>query len=424
MSRPPFLVLSFLFCACVSGEAPVRAQEDCFETIAPNYTQTDVAALIHIQSADDVASIRNRLIDFIWRGNGFPQSTQVQQVGLEPNLSGWGPLESYDRLTIAMDLGFESVLYHLRPPQRSGRLVIFHQGHSKRWTENGGDTAVKAFLSKGFSVLICQMPLFGENSGPAGIGRHNDMAGLVTTTLNPIKFFMEPVAIGLNHVLKAFSYRDVAMIGISGGGWTTTLYAAIDPRIRLSFPVAGSYPLYLRTEPCGKKYDAATGSRNDVGDWEQYYSELYALASYPDLYILGSYGPGRGQLQVLNQYDACCFGGIRSRTYEKTVTDAVAKLGQGWFDVFVDDSHRSHMISQHALDTVILNQFSPRLTDLAIEGTVDDPAISSVDVNGTPAAVISGTFRATRPTASGQISVTATDSHGNTATRTLGIRAR
>ena len=37
------------------------------------------------------------------------------------------------------------------------------------------------------------------------------------------------------------------MAGLSGGGWTTTLYAAIDPSIRYSFPVAGTIPLYLRT---------------------------------------------------------------------------------------------------------------------------------------------------------------------------------
>ena len=36
------------------------------------------------------------------------------------------------------------------------------------------------------------------------------------------------------------------MIGISGGGWTTTVYPAIDTRISESFSVAGSLPLSLR----------------------------------------------------------------------------------------------------------------------------------------------------------------------------------
>ena len=36
------------------------------------------------------------------------------------------------------------------------------------------------------------------------------------------------------------------MIGLSGGGWTTTVAAAIDPRVGLSIPVAGSLPFDMR----------------------------------------------------------------------------------------------------------------------------------------------------------------------------------
>jgi len=67
---------------------------------------------------------------------------------------------------------------------------------------------------------------------------------------------------------------------IPGGGWTTTLYAAIDPTIRCSFPVAGSIPLYLRT-------------KGSVGDREQFEPSFYSIAGYPDLYVLGAHGRGR-----------------------------------------------------------------------------------------------------------------------------------
>src|SRR5206468_1063956 len=67
-----------------------------------------------------------------------------------------------------------------------------------------------------------------------------------------LKFFLEPVATCL-HYLKTRSaaddfpvYQDFSMAGLSGGGWTTTVYAAIDPTIKYSFPVAGSIPLHLR----------------------------------------------------------------------------------------------------------------------------------------------------------------------------------
>lgn len=55
-------------------------------------------------------------------------------------------------------------------------------------------------------------------------------------TGSPIKFFLEPTAETLNY-LKAQGYADFAMTGLSGGGWTTMLYSAIDPTIRQSFPV-------------------------------------------------------------------------------------------------------------------------------------------------------------------------------------------
>ena len=32
------------------------------------------------------------------------------------------------------------------------------------------------------------------------------------------------------------------MVGISGGGWTTGVYSALDPRIEKSFVVAGTAP--------------------------------------------------------------------------------------------------------------------------------------------------------------------------------------
>ena len=116
-----------------------------------------------------------------------------------------------------------------------------------------------------------------------------------------MKFFLQPVSVCLRYLksradVDGFpSYEDFSMIGLSGGGWTTTVYAAIDPTIRLSFPVAGTIPLWLR-------------SGGSVGDTEQTLSSFYQIAGYPDLYVLGSHGSGRKQVQILNRRDDCCFG--------------------------------------------------------------------------------------------------------------------
>lgn len=53
---------------------------------------------------------------------------------------------------------------------------------------------------------------------------------------------------------------------------------------------------------------------------------------------------------MLNQFDSCCFRGIRFLTYEDIVKDFVTGLRRGRYDVFLDSTHTSHVISLHALE--------------------------------------------------------------------------
>jgi hypothetical protein len=46
--------------------------------------------------------------------------------------------------------------------------------------------------------------------------------------------------------LQSHSYKHIVMLGLSGGGWSTTLASAVDDRIRVSFPTAGSVPFALK----------------------------------------------------------------------------------------------------------------------------------------------------------------------------------
>jgi len=182
------------------------------------------------------------------------------------------------------------------------------------------------------------------------------------TTGSPLKYFLEPTAVSLNH-LKMRSrvdrfpdYRAYHMTGLSGGGWATTVYAAIDPTIRGSFPVAGTIPLYLRTG-------------GSVGDREQFEPSFYSIAGYPDLYILGARGRGRKQVQILVRRDDCCFGQAQHdakasgfayadamRDYEGRVQAALRKSGSGSFRLEIDESAPSHMISHHAIEDVLLRE--------------------------------------------------------------------
>ena len=63
---------------------------------------------------------------------------------------------------------------------------------------------------------------------------------------SPLRFFLEPVVTGINYFLSKYpACHDIAMMGLSGGAWTTTVAPAIDTRITLSIPVAGSQPAYV-----------------------------------------------------------------------------------------------------------------------------------------------------------------------------------
>jgi dienelactone hydrolase len=335
------------------ADDPKPTRPDPFTDIDPALLKVDVPALIRVRTAEDVARVRKELIAFIWKNDGkLPTASAVERADADLPKALPAGSASCEKLTVALGKDFKSVVYHFRPKQPNKRLALFHQGHGTLW-EGGADDTVKFFLEKGYSVLAFQMPLYGDNKGlaPAGVRSHNDMAKLASHELEPIRFFVEPVAVALNYAQKEFGYEDVVMIGLSGGGWTTTLYAAIDPRVRLSFPVAGTLPEFLRT---GEFH----GPR-DRGDWEQYYPALYKIAGYLDLYVLGSAGEGRRQRQVLNRYDSCCFAGLRHRTYEKHVQAVVTGLSKGGFDIHLDETHRSHLISRDALKTAVAPLLDP-----------------------------------------------------------------
>ena len=325
---------------------------DCYTKIAPVYYETDVRSLIRAVTPADVERIRGELITYIWKSSLLPGDLPEVHADVANPFPDFSPppnVVRIDRLTVSMD-GFVSNMYLFVPKDARQRLIIFHNGHSDSVWPGNGTGVVRFFLERRYLVLIVHMPLYGPNTGPFGhvIGFHNPMRRLETTTLSPIKYFLEPVVRAVNYSKLVLGALDVSMIGLSGGGWTTTLSAAIDPRIRVSIPVAGSLPRYLR-EPGGP-----CTTVGDRADFEQNHPPLYAIADYLDLYILGSHGPSRGQLQVLNQYDSCCFNGVRALTYRDILKDVIRKLPNSRYDLFIDSSHKSHRISQYALETAIL----------------------------------------------------------------------
>jgi hypothetical protein len=332
---------------------------------------------VTIRSAADVSRKREALVHFIWGLPGIPTDKlpAVEKNDRSP-VRGLTNLDRVDTLTITMEASQKGYAHHFIPKRKNNRLVILHHGHAPSFDDDpaledvgyGMQRAIHGLLTDGYSVLAVYMPhivqfrtrLTVDDNRSIG---HDDMFSSIKVKNGSVmKFFLEPVAVCLNYLrTKAAAdgfpvYRDFSMVGLSGGGWTTTVYAAIDPTIKASFPVAGSIPLYLR---CG----------GSIGDTEQTLSNFYQIAGYSDLYVLGSYGPGRKQIQILNRRDDCCFGEKQHegkvsydeamRDYENRVRVALYNLGsQGFFRLEIDEAAPSHMISWNALINTILAELN------------------------------------------------------------------
>jgi len=348
----------------------VVGRADQYTEVYPALVGYDSTQHIHIHTPAEADTVRQSVIEYVWSSGQVPTDTMPTSVSTV--YSGMGSLPgqlgnvdpsyvaSVERLDMSTDdLETFSYLVHPATPAPDRRLAIVHQGHQSDML-GGLDDAANLFLQYGFDVLAMNMPLLGWNPDhtltlpdgtSATIGDHSQlMNAFGAQGDNGFRFFVDPVVTGINYFVDQFpEYDDIVMTGLSGGGWTSHIVPAVDERIRLSIPAAGSVPLYIR--------DVQPSS---VGDLEQTWPGLYVdTASWLDLYILAGYGEGREQIQVLNQYDSCCFWGVNYTTYEENVVDAVENLGAGEWSFRLDSTHSSHLISSFTLNQVILPAILP-----------------------------------------------------------------
>lgn len=283
------------------------------------------AVTVRVQTMDDVPRVRAALHAYLFGGS--PPTT----ASCEGNTC-----------VVNMAHGVTSQISIRHPVTGNGQLAIYHNGHAGETPD--ATVTIDALLSAGYTVAVFDMPLHGVNPpvraslplyGDVLLTEHNHLQflnGMVDGS--PIRFLIEPVITYLN--TAADDYERIIMLGISGGGWTTTWAAALDTRIDASYPIAGSLPIALRFVDYPYNW----------GDWEQHEPTLYALADYPDLYVLGA--ENRRQMQILNDHDACCFRGDYRALYEPQVADAAGRLG-GSFQVYLDTENMTHTLSPHAL---------------------------------------------------------------------------
>lgn len=229
------------------------------------------------------------------------------------------------------------------------RLLIFHGGHNQDPLANdSGGPLVQYALPLGWDVLTLGMPG----------GDHSRFA----SEAHPLTNFMTPLALSVNYAIQHNSYDAIVMAGLSGGGWTTVLYSALDTRISKSVPVAGSWPEYLRY---------ASTNPNTIGDYEQQLPGLEL--SYLDLYTLATAGQ-RTQLQVFNSNDPCCFAGSAPLDYLDKVQTAATALG-GQFNTLIVSN------SQHSVHASVFDDIAglpPPFVPTVAEWRLDETAGTAV----------------------------------------------
>ncbi len=361
----------------------------------------DIAALLHdddaltLTSLDDVQARREALVTFLWGPAGMPVDKLPESVTAGvPNpfpSAAMTNLKRVDRLVIAMDQGIQNEAFHFVPETPNGRLVIVHGGHDYPPLDKTPlGPVVAALVAEGYGVLAAQMPCYTAIPCPnfPRVSPHDYLLTHVQPPSgSPLKYLVEHLVVSL-HYLKTQSeaggfapYHDFAMTGLSGGGWTTTLYAALDPTITSSFPCSGGKPMYL--SHCTGKAPRCLDGYN--GDAEQMYFPLYKhLAGYLDLYAMGAAGAGRKQVQVQIRHDSCCFGqdqyhkavAHRSwnqavRAYEQKIQHFLGAGGEdhGSYRFEIDETAaHSHVISPTTLAQVILGELDGDRLPLAATG--------------------------------------------------------
>jgi len=341
---PPYLILDMIF------DTLMGKNEDTITKLSnPNFNPSSI---INIQNENDIIEKRQELIFYIFKNfDDFNTKipTNIEQNFIDQNFIDLKNLKSIDKFFIEMEFGVTSNAYLFLPKTETKNLVVYHQGHSGDFY-NGKDT-IEFFLENNYAVLAFSMPLIGQNSNPIielenfgnfTLNYHDDLIFLESENFSPLKFFIEPISSSLNYLDENYSFDHYHMIGISGGGWTTGIYSALDPRIEKSFLVAGTAPMFLRFN-----------NPDNFGDYEQITPIFYRIANYLEQYVMSSAGNNREQLQIFNKNDPCCFSGNDFLLYENDVQNVLSSLGRGQFTIYIDENNLKHSISDDALNLII-----------------------------------------------------------------------
>ena len=356
----------------------------------PRLANYDISGHVRFQNSSQAEDRRENLIRFIWKA-GLPAT----RPNVAENLPSPEELAAVKQSLISRvdlytvnvsSMDFQSLAYVAYPATTnsiSSQIAIVHAGHmpedKNRFLEAGLKESIERLLENGFVVAVMQMPLVAWNRDDTGVlpdgstfqvgkrsvAGHDELFRIVEPILGgaTMAFFLEPIVQVTNELLARHpGNTNLLMIGLSGGGWTTHFSSALDPRINVSIPVAGALPLYARPFSRGSKGDAEQNYEPILGEEDSNRDGILdratGVCSWLEIFALGAIGspgkPARTQVQIINYDDSCCFNGPVYQTYDELLTRRVNAIGTGEWRVYIDRSHSSHLISEKALDDVLM----------------------------------------------------------------------
>ena len=320
-----------------------------------NKTTTDI-------NATNVDAELANLIDIMWEGAGLP-------TGI-PYFNASGTYLSWDFYNFTFDgVDMNNAVWINGSQSTSAlttevtQLLIWCAGHSANsFNSNDGGPLIDFVMQYGgFDIIAVDMP--NEN--------HENL---------PYERFFAPIVLALNWALSQRSYDNVTMSGISGGGWTTAVYAAFDRRVTRSVPVAGVWPFYLRFSEA--LYPSS------LGDHEQQLPNI--TQNYMDLFAM-ALAYNRESIHVFNSDDSCCFAGGDGEEYVDEIRRAGVSLnGSFGMEVNINTQHTA----DPSIWPFILNLWTPRIITWLLD---DAPGTTVVDQLGVMTATSSGSILKQQP---------------------------
>jgi pimeloyl-ACP methyl ester carboxylesterase len=335
-----------------------------FHSVKAQFSET-----IPVTRSGDIENLRNEIRDYVFGDDTIPELSMDMSTNkyldVFSKVYSRVNIASFETGTVNLKHGFISKICFFHPQKSNGLgiPIIYHTGHgfgmlqedlyvNYKIADEYHSKVIDFFLSRGYDVIGIDMPLYGANVYPAEVIEHGTTIPIyghnaLFNLEHPFYYFMAPLKSVIDYLEKEKGWKQFVMVGLSGGGWTTTLYSAMDERITLSFPVAGSIPISLRK------------TEEDKGDLEQNYPDFYDRFNYSTLYFLAAAGKGRRQFQILNQKDNCCFAINGNNYWSDNIKTRLRRLHlPGSYEFYLDTISQTHRISTASLNKISDNIIS------------------------------------------------------------------